>query len=101
MAFGLFSVPSKLIWDFRVELQYKHNKIGYYTGLNDFQDAFVTGVTNFLPVGTRGFVLEVAMAATMSVASGTILACSTIVYNDLYIGFMKKEKTTSLFGLIG
>lgn len=50
----------------------------------DPQNAFVAGVTAFLPVGVRGLVLAAAMAATMSVSSGTILAASTIAYNDLY-----------------
>ena len=36
------------------------------------------------PVGVRGLILAAAMAATMSVSSGTILASSTILYNDLY-----------------
>ena len=30
------------------------------------------------------------MAATMSVSSGTILASSTILYNDLYLRFVRK-----------
>lgn len=50
----------------------------------DTQNAFVVGVTEFLPTGVRGLVLAAAMAATMSVSSGTILAASTIVYNDLF-----------------
>jgi len=61
-----------------------------FPGLNNPQDAFVTGITNFLPVGIRGFVLAAAMAATMSVSSGSILACSTIVYNDMYQRFLYK-----------
>lgn len=52
------------------------------------QDAFVTGVLLFLPIGIKGFVIAAAMAATMSVASGSVLASSTILYNDLYIRFI-------------
>lgn len=63
-----------------------------FPGLKDPQEAFVTGIIHFLPTGIRGFVLAAAMAATMSVASGTILACSTIVYNDAYLGLIKKGK---------
>lgn len=55
--------------------------------LNDPQDALVAGVTTFLPIGLRGLVLAAAMAATMSVSSGTILASSTILYTDLYKRF--------------
>ena len=59
--------------------------------LDDPQAAFVTGISTFLPVGIRGLVLAAAMAATMSVSSGTILASSTILYNDLYIRFVGKR----------
>lgn len=58
--------------------------------LKNPQDAFVTGVTLFLPIGIKGFVIAAAMAATMSVASGSILASSTILYNDLYTRFINK-----------
>jgi len=59
-------------------------------GLDDPQNAFVAGVSTFLPVGVRGLVLAAAMAATMSVSSGTILASSTILYNDLFVRFISK-----------
>lgn len=59
--------------------------------LGNAQDAFVTGVATFLPVGVRGLVLAAAMAATMSVSSGTILASSTILYNDLFARFTSKR----------
>ncbi|AKA69480.1 sodium:solute symporter [Clostridium scatologenes] len=58
--------------------------------LKNPQDAFVTGVTLFLPIGIKGFVIAAAMAATMSVASGSVLASSTILYNDLYTRFINK-----------
>lgn len=54
-------------------------------------DAFVVGVTMFLPAGVRGIILAAAMAAAMSVSSGTILASSTILYNDLYVRFVNKK----------
>lgn len=59
----------------------------------DPQNAFVVGVTTFLPVGVRGLVLAAAMAATMSVSSGTILAASTIAYNDLYCRFAPSRRS--------
>lgn len=58
--------------------------------LADPQAAFVQGVIHFLPAGIKGIVLAAAMAATMSVSSGTILASSTILYNDLYCQYGKK-----------
>lgn len=56
------------------------------------QNAFVAGVTAFLPTGIRGLVLAAAMAATMSVSSGTILAASTIAYNDLYCRLARRSQ---------
>lgn len=61
--------------------------------LNNPNDAFVVGVTTFLPAGIRGVILAAAMAAAMSVSSGTILASSTILYNDLYVRFVNKKPT--------
>lgn len=61
--------------------------------LSDPQNAFVQGVIDFLPSGIKGIVLAAAMAATMSVASGTILASSTILYNDIYHSYLDKEPT--------
>lgn len=60
--------------------------------LDNPQNAFVVGVSTFLPVGVRGLILAAAMAATMSVSSGTILASSTILYNDLYVRFVRKRR---------
>lgn len=57
----------------------------------DAQNAFATGVINFLPAGIRGFVLAAALAATMSCSSGTILACSTVLYNDMYQRFINRN----------
>lgn len=61
--------------------------------LSNPNDAFVVGVTTFLPAGIRGIILAAAMAAAMSVSSGTILASSTILYNDLYVRFVSKKPT--------
>lgn len=76
--------------------------------LDNPQDAFAVGVVTFLPAGIRGIVLAAAMAATMSVSSGTILASSTVLYNDLYLRFAKKPKsghevmvTRCIAGVIG
>lgn len=63
--------------------------------MTDPQNAFVAGVAAFLPTGIRGLVLAAAMAATMSVSSGTILAASTIAYNDLYCRFIRHRSVKS------
>lgn len=47
------------------------------------QKAFAVGVLEFLPAGLSGLLLAAALAASMSVASGTILACGTIVHDEL------------------
>ncbi|WP_168582386.1 sodium:solute symporter family transporter [Gephyromycinifex aptenodytis] len=56
--------------------------------------AFVTGVMEFLPAGLSGLLLAAALAASMSVASGTILACSTVVYNDLFLRFVRGQRSS-------
>ncbi len=61
--------------------------------LDDPQSAFTYGVINFLPAGIKGIVLAAAMAATMSVSSGTILASSTILYNDVFCHFYRTPKS--------
>lgn len=61
--------------------------------LSDTSDAFVVGIASFLPEGIRGIILAAAMAAAMSVSSGTILASSTILYNDLYVRFIHSKPT--------
>lgn len=63
--------------------------------LENSGDAFVVGITTFLPEGVRGVILAAAMAAAMSVSSGTILASSTILYNDLYVRFVNNRPTRS------
>lgn len=57
--------------------------------LSDPSEAFSAGVAAFLPVGVAGILLAAAIAAAMSVASGTILACSTVVYNDIYLRLVR------------
>lgn len=57
--------------------------------LADPSEAFSAGVATFLPAGVAGVLLAAAIAAAMSVASGTILACSTVVYNDIYLRLLR------------
>lgn len=61
--------------------------------LDDPSMAFEAGVSAFLPQGIAGLLLAAALAASMSVASGTILACSTVIYNDLYVRFIRQRPT--------
>ena len=66
--------------------------------LDNPQNTFVVGVSTFLPVGVRGLILAAAMAATMSVSSGTILASSTILYQGT--SHLREVTITRLFALL-
>jgi len=57
---------------------------------------FALGVEMFLPPGVAGLLLAAALAAAMSVASGTILACSTVIYNDLYLRLVRGQRTSGV-----
>ncbi len=59
-------------------------------------ETFALGVELFLPPGVAGLLLAAAMAAAMSVASGTILACSTVIYNDIYLRLVRGERTSGV-----
>ena len=61
--------------------------------LDDPSLAFEAGVSAFLPTGVAGLLLAAALAACTSVSSGTILACSTTVYNDVYLRFVRGVKS--------
>lgn len=69
---------------------------GVQLGKKQTGQAFYEGVTMFLPQGLAGLLLAAAMAAAMSVASGTILACSTVVYNDLYLRFVRRQRDSDV-----
>lgn len=57
---------------------------------------FALGVELFLPPGIAGLLLAAALAASMSVASGTILACSTVIYNDVYLRLIRGERSSGV-----
>lgn len=59
-------------------------------------ETFALGVELFLPPGIAGLLLAAALAAAMSVASGTILACSTVIYNDIYLRLVRGERTSGV-----
>ncbi|MFD9626593.1 sodium:solute symporter [Peribacillus muralis] len=74
--------------------------------LGDPQTAFTSIAMETLPVGLLGVVIASVVSALMSTASGTLLASSTLVVNDLikkYIGpgmserqFVKTSRITTL-----
>ncbi|MDO5627040.1 MAG: sodium:solute symporter [Mobilicoccus sp.] len=59
-------------------------------------ETFALGVELFLPPGFAGLLLAAAVAAAMSVASGTILACSTVIYNDVYLRLVRGERASGV-----
>lgn len=63
--------------------------------LDDPSMAFEAGISAFLPQGFVGLLLAAALAASMSVASGTILACSTVLYNDVFVRFIRKQRSVA------
>lgn len=63
--------------------------------LDDPSMAFEVGISAFLPQGLVGLLLAAALAASMSVASGTILACSTVLYNDIFVRFVRKQRSVA------
>lgn len=62
-------------------------------GLTDPQQAIPQLAISILPVGLVGLILAAVASAVMSTASGTIMASSTIIVNDLILPFFKKEHT--------
>lgn len=59
--------------------------------LESADSAFAAITQNALPAGLRGLVLAAALAAIMSTASAGLLASSTLLLEDLYERFFKRE----------
>ncbi|OCA82071.1 sodium:solute symporter [Pseudobacillus wudalianchiensis] len=51
--------------------------------IDDPQNTFAEMAVNFLPPGILGIILASIASAIMSTASGTIIACSTLISNDI------------------
>jgi len=60
-------------------------------GLSDPQQAIPQLAMHYLPVGLFGLVLAAVASAVMSTASGTIMASATVIVNDLFLPYAKKE----------
>jgi SSS family solute:Na+ symporter len=58
--------------------------------LQSADNAFARIATEALPAGITGLVLSAALAAVMSTASAGLLACSTVLANDVYAGFVAR-----------
>ena len=55
-----------------------------YPNIANKDEAFATIVENLLPTGVRGLVLAAALAAMMSTSSGALIACATVMSNDIW-----------------
>ena len=60
-------------------------------GLADPQQAIPQLAMHYLPVGLFGLVMAAIASAVMSTASGTIMASATVIVNDLFLPYAKKE----------
>ncbi|WP_400164708.1 sodium:solute symporter family transporter [Brevibacillus sp. TJ4] len=60
-------------------------------GLADPQQAIPQMALQYLPVGLFGLVMAAIASAVMSTASGTIMASATVIVNDLFLPYAKKE----------
>jgi SSS family solute:Na+ symporter len=75
-----------------------------FPNLDNPQDAFAHMVLNVLPTGLMGIVLASVLSALMSTASGTLLASSTLLVNDIIKPVFKtaisEQKSLSLSRLL-
>lgn len=62
-------------------------------GLEDTQNTFASMAVAILPSGVLGLVIAAVVSALMSTASGTLLASSTLISNDIIKRFFKKDVT--------
>ncbi|OES44802.1 sodium:solute symporter [Domibacillus iocasae] len=65
--------------------------------LGDTQTAFASMAIETLPAGILGFVLASVVSALMSTASGTLLASSTLIVNDIIKRQFMKEMNDKMF----
>ncbi|MBU8786290.1 MULTISPECIES: sodium:solute symporter [Bacillus] len=68
-----------------------------FPGLEDPQDAFAYMALHTLPSGLLGIVLASVMSALMSTASGSLLASSTLLVNDIIKPKLVPEMTEKQF----
>lgn len=62
-----------------------------FPDIADSQSVLFHSVINFLPTGVIGIVLAAVFAALMSAASGTLLASSTLITNDVIVPFFRNR----------
>lgn len=60
-------------------------------GLADPQTAFMSMVAETVPVGLKGLIYAGVLSAVMSTLSGPMIACSTLITNDIYPAVTKKQ----------
>lgn len=65
--------------------------------LDNAQNAFAGIAVEILPAGILGLVLAAVLSALMSTASGTLIASSTLIVNDIIKCFIKPEMSEKQF----
>ncbi|RXZ02376.1 sodium:solute symporter [Fictibacillus sp. S7] len=65
--------------------------------IGDTQNTFATLALNILPAGILGLVLASVISALMSTASGTLLASSTLITNDILRQYFMKDISDKKF----
>lgn len=65
--------------------------------LDDPQNAFASMALQTLPSGVLGIVLASVVSALMSTASGTLIASSTLIVNDIVKGYFAPDMSEQRF----
>ncbi|CEH30993.1 Transporter, SSS family [Aneurinibacillus migulanus] len=68
--------------------------------ITDPQNAFASMAITTLPPGVLGIVLAGVLSALMSTASGTLIASSTLIVNDIITRFWKRDMNEKRFLII-
>lgn len=68
--------------------------------ITDPQNAFASMAITTLPPGVLGIVLAGVLSALMSTASGTLIASSTLIVNDIITRFWKRDMNEKRFLIV-
>ena len=66
-----------------------------YPGLENPDDAFVTMVRNFFPIGLTGLMIAVLISALISSIDSGLNSFSTVFTLDVYVPYLRKDKEVS------
>ncbi|MFB7639668.1 sodium:solute symporter [Peribacillus butanolivorans] len=72
----------------------------YLPSLEDSQTTFVSMALAILPTGVLGLIVAAVVSALMSTASGTLLAASTLITNDIIKTLSNKQMSDGTYLLV-